>query len=246
MGEILITRRGGLGGAVKNVLTVLCDNASATITATLGSTVLTTVTDSSGYAFFTNLAVGTWTVRGTKSGLTDCSKTITVSNSQDAYHIDLFFARFLYNGDYGEAGSSGANLCSEYSHGWSGSNPVYKSDYVSASANGGGHFFNGMTGAGSQATLLAEAVDLANYHTLHITSQASRIDTSKTWYIKYPNTPSGNSYYKWVGTVLAQASLSSTDIETITIDVSNLSQRKVIINFELSYNVITLYKMWLD
>lgn len=244
MGDALITRRGGLGGAVTNVLTVFCDQANATITATLGSKVLTTVTDSSGYAFLTNLAVGTWTVTGTKSGLTDCSKTITVSSSQDAYHMDLFFARFLYNGDYGEAGSSGANLCSEYSHGWGSNNTVtYSSDSVSSS----GHFFNGTTtGNAQQSVILAEAIDLANYHTLHITSQASRIDTSNTWYIRYPDTKSGNAYYKWIGTVLARASLTSTDIETITIDVSNLSHRNVIINFECSYNTIYLHKMWLD
>ena len=246
MSEILITRRGGLGGAVKNVLTVLCDNASATITATLGSTVLTTATDSSGYAFFTNLAVGTWTITGTKTGLTDCSKTITVSSSQDAYHMDLFFARFLYNGDYGEAGSSGANVCSTYSHGWGGSNVVFESSYAQASSNGGGHFFNGTTGSGTQAKILEDAVDLANYNTLHITSQASRIDTSKTWYIRYPNSNVNGVYYKWVGTALASASLTSTDTETITIDISNLSQRNVIINFETSYNIIKLYKMWLD
>lgn len=235
------------GGKPKNVLTVFCDNANATITATLGSKVLTTVTDSSGYAFLTNLAVGTWAVTGTKSGLTDCSKTITVSSSQDAYHMDLFFARFLYNGDYGEAGSSGANVCSEYSHGWGGSNITFNSSEVHANySNTGGHFFNGTTASGTQAKILEEAIDLANYNTLHITSQVSRIDTSNTWYIRYPDTPSGNAYYKWVGTALAQASVSSTNKETITIDISNLSQRKVIINFEIAYNTITLYKMWLD
>lgn len=243
MSEILITRRGGLGGAVTNVLTVFCDNANATITATLGNTALTTVTDSSGYAFFTNLAVGTWTVTGTKSGLTDCSKTITVSSSQDAYHMDLFFARFLYNGDYGEAGSSGANLCSEYSHGWGGNNTV---TYSSGSVSTSGHFYNGTRTSGSQAQIVEETIDLANYHTLHITSQVSRIDTSNTWYLRYPDTPVGNGYYKWVGTALAQASVSSTNKETITIDISHLSQRNVIINFECSYNTITLYKAWLD
>lgn len=232
------------GGKPRNVLTVFCDNANATITATLGSNVLTTVTDSSGYAFFTNLAVGTWTVRGTKSGLTDCSKTITVSNSQNAYHMDLFFARFLYNGDYGEAGSSGANICFEYSHGWS--DNAGSTEYNSAYVWGGSHFYNGTRASGSQAQIVEETIDLANYHTLHITSQVSRIDTSNTWYLRYPNTPVGNGYYKWVGTALAQASVSSTNKETITIDISHLSQRNVIINFECSYNNVKLYKMWLD
>lgn len=247
MGEVLITRRGGLGGVTNNVFVVYVARSGATVTVTKGTLTSSNPTDSAGYAYFTNLEDGTWTVTASKSGLTDCSKTITISSSQSSYYMELFFERYLYNGSYGEAGSSGANVCSAYSHGWGGNNINFASSNVNANyTNTGGHFYNGTTASGTQAKILSEAIDLANYNTLHIKSKASRIDTSKTWYIRYPNTASGGTYYKWIGTALASASLTSTNTETLTIDISHLSQRKVIVNFEIAYNTITLYKMWLD
>ena len=92
----------------------------------------------------------------------------------------------------------------------------------------------------------AETINLEDYHTLYITCSCSRIDTSKTWYIRYPDLNVNGVYYKWIGTALATVELTQTAKHTVSIDISHLSQRNVIINFECSYNMITLYKMWLE
>ena len=68
-------------GATKiiNVLVVYVKESGATVTVTKSTETYSNVTDSAGYAYFTNLGVGTWTVSAVNSSSHPAPSTPTVT-----------------------------------------------------------------------------------------------------------------------------------------------------------------------
>lgn len=156
------------GGKAKNVLAIWNGDSGATITATLGTKVLTTKTDSSGYAFLTNLDVGTWTIQATKTGRYVPATTVTVSSTQTAYFIKYPFQTYAYNGSLNEGGSTGANVCTTFSGGWSGYGSGGSTTYGLTEI-----VRNYDTEGNTQYLYNNSAIDLTPFSTLYITCSSA-------------------------------------------------------------------------
>lgn len=216
------------GGKAKNVLAIWNGDSGATITATLGSKVLTTETDSSGYAFLTNLDAGTWTLQATKTGRYVGAVTVTVTSTQTAYYIRYPFQTYAYDGSLNDAGSTGANVCADFSGGWD--------------ASGGGgtttyNFTNLTRSAGTsyvQNIYNQSAIDLTPFNTLYV--KCSCVSGNMTVGI---TTTSNGSTYRTSGTV------SDTSINTVSLDVTGFNNLNGYL--KLSANgTIVLYSAWFE
>lgn len=217
------------GGKAKNVLAIWNGDSGATITATLGSKVLTTLTDSSGYAFFTNLDAGTWTLQATKTGRYVGAKTVTISASRTAYYIKYPFRTYVYDGSLNGGGQNGANVCAAFSGGWTGSGGGGVITYDTTNVRWFGdsayvhHLYN------------ITPINLTPYNTLYITCQAQRTPV-KAGVIK----PS--SWDWW-----ASASTSSTSKETLSIDVSSFDNLTGRVCFgDSAYVDLHVYAAWFE
>lgn len=223
MGDALITRRGGLGGATTNVLSIWNGDANATITATLGSKVLTATTDASGYAFFTNLDAGTWTLQATKTGRYVGSKTITISSTQTVYYIKYPFRTYAYNGDLHSSGSSGDNVCTDFSGGWSGNGITYNETNVKAT-----------NGSGIATLYNNTAIDLTPFTTFYIKFQQHYGDST----VGITTTKNGSTWR-------VKTTPGTKSTVTKSLDVSNFSNLKGYIKL-YGYANHTLYSAWFE
>ena len=157
------------GGKAKNVLAIWNGDSGATITATLGTKVLTTETDSSGYAFLTNLDAGTWTLQATKTGRYVGATTVTVTATQTAYYIKYPFQTYAYNGSLNDGGATGANVCADFSGGWTG-HGVSGTTYYDIT-----NIYRRLNAEGNTQTIYNNsAIDLTPFTTLYVTCQMNQ------------------------------------------------------------------------
>lgn len=216
------------GGKAKNVLAIWNGDSGATITATLGAKVLTTETDSSGYAFLTNLDAGTWTLQATKTGRYVGAKTITITAAQTAYYIKYPFRTYFYNGSLHSSGEHGANVCEDLSGGWQidGNSPTYGETQMTCSETGGyiARFRN------------KTAIDLTPFTTFYITCKTGYTD-SRVGIIK---TYSGTSDWR------VYATTTSTSTKTYSMDVSSFENLKGVICVGQPNGNMSLSAAWFE
>lgn len=225
MGEVLITRRGGLDVATTNVLSIFNGDVGATITATLSSKVLTATTDASGYAFFTNLDAGTWTLQATKTGRYVGPKTIEILSTQTVYYIKYPFRTYAYDGSLHSAGASGANCCIDISGGWASPNTISYNETNCAASNSQGYM----------TTLYNKtAIDLTPFTTFYITFKQH-----------YGDSTVGITTTKNGGTWRVKTTPGTTSTVTKSLDVSNFSNLTGYIKLN-GYASHTLYAAWFE
>lgn len=220
------------GGKAKNVLAIWNGDSGATITATLGTKVLTTETDSSGYAFLTNLDVGTWTVQATKTGRYVGAVTVTVTSTQTAYYIRYPFQTYAYDGSLNDGGSTGANVCADFSGGWTGHGTSGSTRYDLTEIS------RVLGVEGNPQTLYNNsAIDLTPFNTLYVTckmGQPGRIGittdvdniTNLTWRV--------------------YTSGSAPTATTFSVDVSGLNNVTGHIVVGRSLGTVTVYAAWFE
>ena len=212
------------GGKPQNVLVVYVKEADATITVTNSVKTLTNITDAAGYAYFTNLDLGTWTVSAVSSlnHPAPTTPTVTVTATQISYYVAFGFEFWLYDNSYAD---KTLNQCIANSGGWDVSAGSETATYISTYFNGGGslHVLN--------------SFDMSNYNTLSA----------------YVNTSNGNHYnYIQVRasdktTVIARAELATVTAEQwVTLDVSSITAPEAYIYVAAyQYDVVALKKCYL-
>lgn len=217
------------GGSPRNVLSIWNGDANATITATLGSKVLTTETDSSGYAFLTNLDAGTWTLQATKTGRYVGAKTITITANQTAYYIKYPFRTYVYDGSLNSGGEHGANVCEAFSGGWGGSGGGGVISYDTTNVRWYGD--SGYTHALFNNT----PIDLTPFNTLYLICQAN--NPSAKAGISMPNSGDWRTY----------VDLSTTSKVTLNVDVSNFENVTGKVRFGNTAHVdLHIYAAWFE
>lgn len=230
MSEILITRRGGLGGgATTNVLAIWNGDANSTITATLGSKVITAITDASGYAYMTNLDVGTWTLQATKTGRYVGPRTLEVSATQTAYYIKYPFRTYAYDGSLNDGGSAGANVCADFSGGWEGNGGGGTTNYNLTNIN------RTTTGQYQQRLSTVNAIDLTPFNTLYVDCKTHYADGR----VGITTTKFGSTYRTYSKT-------DTTNRVTMSIDVSNFNNVTGYILAGQVYGSVTVYSAWFE
>lgn len=220
---------GGGGGKTKNVVSIWNGDTGAVITATLGTKTKIAETDASGYAFFTNLDVGTWTLQATKTGKSVGPKSITIVASQTAYYVKYPFRTYAYDGSLYSSGQHGANVCESFSGGWAGAGGggviTYGDSYVRWLGDSAYvHYLYNVT-----------PIDLTPFNTLHISCKGNRSGV-KAGIINANNTD-------WV----AYVTTSSNSQEEISVDVSNFEDVAGRICFGGVSNIdLYIYSAWFE
>lgn len=211
------------GGNPKNVVSIWNGDSGAVITATLGTKTKSAETDASGYAFFTNLDAGTWTLQATKTGRYVGPKTIEISSTQTVYYIKYPFRTYVYDGSLHEAGASGANCCTDISGGWSGSSITYNENNVKVS-----------NGSGIATLYNNTAINLTPFTTFYVTYKQA-----------YDDSTVGITSAKGTTSWRVSAHPGSTSTVTSTLDVSNLENLTGYVLLR-GYTDNTLYAAWFE
>ena len=219
------------GGKPTNILGIQNEVANATITATLGAKILTATTDDSGYAFFTNLETGTWTLQATKTGRYVGPKTITITASQSVYFIKYPFRTYVYDGSLNSGGSDGANVCASFSGGWNGA------------GGGGTNSYNDTnltrvtTAQYLQYLYNASPIDLTPFTTLYVKCKPAydngRVGIS-------PSTSVGSATWRTYQTI------GSTSTTTVSVDGSSFNNGTGYVVLGRNYGSIVLYSAWFE
>lgn len=210
------------GGKPQNVLVVYVKESGATITATNGVETLTKVTDSAGYAYFTNLAIGTWTLSAVDSfnHPAPSTPTVTITATQISYYVAFGFEFWLYDNSFADIT---LNQCVANSGGWSGTMDANATN-ISTRGSGGGRAVTGYT------------FDMSNYRTLSL-------------YYKLANGHAGNMLRVFASdgqTTIASVELSGvTDPTWVTLDISGVTALGYVAIGAWTYDVITMYKCYL-
>ena len=227
MGNAFLYGAGG-GGKTKNVVCIRNGESGAVITATLGTKTKIAETDASGYAFFTNLDAGTWTLQATKTGRYVGPKTLEISSTQTVYYIKYPFRTYVYDGSLHSAGEHGANVCEDISGGWTigGNDPTYGEDKMTVTQTGGYNCtFRNKT-----------AIDLTPFNTFYITCKSGYTDT------KVGIAKSYSSYTSF--RVYVQTTSSSS--KTYSMDVSEFDNLTGIVSMTQQNGNMSLSAAWFE
>lgn len=212
-----------------NVIGIANETSGATITATLGSKVYTAITDSKGYAFFTNLDAGTWTLQATKTGKYVGPKTLTITTTQSVYYIKYPFRTYVYDGSLNSGGQNGANVCAAFSGGWTGSGGGGVITYETTNVR-----WLGDSGYVHRLYNITP-INLTPFTTLYITCQAQR--TGGKAGIMYPSSTT------WWTSVTS----STTSKTTLSVDISTLNNVTGRVCFgDATYIDLHVYAAWFE
>ena len=224
MGDVLITRRGGLGGAVTNVLVVYVKEAGATVTVTKGAEAYSNLTDSAGYAYFTNLGEGTWTVFAVNSSNhpAPSTPTVAITATQTSYYVTFGFEFWLYDNSYAD---TSLNECTANSGGWTGVGGESRTvNYIATRGTGGGSIW------------AVNSFDLSNYNTVSVLANPSNGRTGNKVQVMASNKT----------TVLAEVSFAAnTSQQWVTIDISAITAQAYIYIKASGNDVVALRKCYL-
>ena len=214
---------------IVNIIGIATETSGATITATSGSKVYTTTTDSTGYGFFTNLDVGTWTLQATKTGKYVGPRTLTITATQSVYYIKYPFRTYVYDGSLNSGGENGANVCKSFSGGWVGSGGGGVITYETTNVRWLGD------SAYIHRLYNVTPIDLTPYNTLYITCQAQRTG-GKAGIIQ----PSSTT---WRTSVTS----STTSKTTLSVDVSTFNNVTGRVCFgDAPYIDLHVYAAWFE
>ena len=220
MGEVLITRR---GGTTKNVLVVYVKESGATVTITKSTETHSKLTDSAGYAYFTNLNAGTWTVSAVNSSShpAPSTPTVTISSTQTSYYIMFGFELWLYDNSFADPT---LNLCTENSGGWEGTIGQNVANGIATRLTGGGYIN------------VKNSFDMSQYNTLTVLANCSN-----GYNLNYMQVKSSNK-----STVLAQAEFAiGKDNQWLTLDLSAITAVGYIYFQAQTHDVIDVHKCYL-
>ena len=212
------------GGKPQNVLVVYVKEADATITVTNGVKTLTNITDSAGYAYFTNLALGTWTVSAVDSlnHPAPTAPTVTITATQISYYVAFGFEFWLYDNSYADIT---LNECIANSGGWNLTGGSRSSTNILTTSTGNG------------AVWPINKFDMSNYNTL--SAYVHTANGSRYNYIQVRDSNRQN--------VLASAELATgTADQWVTLDISGITAPETYVLIAAQqYDVVALMKCYL-
>lgn len=211
------------GGNPKNVLVVYVKEANATVTVTNGTKTLNNVTDAAGYAYFTNLAIGNWTVSAVNSDNhpAPSTPTVTITATQISYYVAFGFEFWLYDNSFADPT---LNLCTENSGGWEGSIGQNVANGIATWLNGGG------------SINVKNSFDLSKYNTLTVLA-----NLSNGYNLNYMRVKASDK-----STVLAQAEFATgKDNQWLTLDLSAITAVGYIYFQAQTHDVIDVHQCYL-
>lgn len=211
------------GGKPKNVLVVYVKESGATVTVTKGSLTYSNLTDSAGYAYFTNLEAGTWTVSAVNSSShpAPTTPTVTITSTQTSYYVTFGFEFWLYDNSFADPT---LNLCTENSGGWEGTIGQNVANGIATWLTGGGYLN------------VKNSFDLSEYNTLTVLANLSNGYNSNYMQVKSSNK----------STVLARAEFATgKDNQWLTIDLSAITAVGYIYFQAQGNDVIDVHKCYL-
>lgn len=211
-------------GKIKNVLVVYVKEANATVTVTNGTKTLNNVTDAAGYAYFTNLAIGNWTVSAVNSSSHQApsTPTVTITATQISYYVAFGFEFWLYDNSYAD---TTLNECSANSGGWTGVGGESRTtSYITTRNTGGG------------AIYAVNSFDMSDYDIVSVLANSSNGLSNNKVQVRASNKT----------TVLAEAELATgSDQQLLTIDVSAITAQAYIYVTANGNDVVALRKCYL-
>jgi hypothetical protein len=209
------------GGDPQNVLVVSVGVSGATIKVTKSGTTLTKTSDTAGYAYFKNLATGTWTVSAVNSSshTAPLTPTVTITSTQTAYFVRLGFEFWLYDNSYANATT---NQCSANSGGWDAGAATMEASRIVTRGTGGG------------ATGPNNSFNLSNYDSL-------------AFYVSCANGQSNTITVRLSdNTLVTSKTFSSTSSTWVSLDISSFSYQTAYISVQANSNdVASIYKCYL-
>lgn len=211
------------GGNPTNVLVVSVGVSGATIKVTKSGTTLTKTSDTAGYAYFKNLATGTWTVTAVNSSnhTAPSSPTVTITSTQTAYFVRLGFEFWLYDNSFADPT---LNLCTENSGGWEGTIGQNVANGIATRLTGGGYIN------------VKNSFNLSKYNTLTVLA-----NVSNGYNLNYMQVKASDK-----STVLAQAEFATgTSNQWLTIDLSAITAVGYIYFQAQTHDVIDVHKCYL-
>lgn len=212
-------------GATKiiNILVVYVKESGATVTVTKSAETYSNITDSAGYAYFTNLGVGAWTISAVNSSShpAPTTPTVTITATQISYYVTFGFELWLYDNSFA---NPTLNLCIENSGGWDGAIGQNVANGLATRFTGGGNAYAKNSFDLSQYSILAAYVNLSNGYNLNKLQVKS---SDKT-------------------TVLAEAEFAiGKDNQWLTIDLSAITAVGYVFIQAQTHDVIDMHKCYL-
>lgn len=199
--------------------------SDSTCTCTNGTTTYT-AKGTSGFWFFSGLAVGTWTVKAT-NGTDSASQSVNITAEGQSVSVTLSY----WNGELFNNG----NQFTDVTGGWERNTAFYCNH-----ANSGGTVTIGdtlyfdITAVGSVVINTANAVDLTNYSTLNMELTTIREKVK----LGVSETKSGD--------ISSGLNVKTTKTGTVSYDISSLSGNYYIYIGDINYTGATIPRVWLS